>query len=70
MYALASKQGTACDETALCAECYAFLEHKMAIEEDASHSIYKDPPVLGTWTDCTDNEALVCTVCGKPEQKR
>ena len=57
-YALLSAQGTACAETVLTADEYADPARRAAIENAARSDTSADAPVLGTWTDVTDNDAL------------
>jgi hypothetical protein len=56
IFALLSKQGTACSETVLFAHEYT-AEGRARIEAAIDGSD-PDGPVPGTWTDCTDNDAL------------
>lgn len=56
LYALLSTQGTACHETVLLAHEYT-AEARARIEADIDPS-NPDAPVPGTWTDCTENDAL------------
>lgn len=56
IFALLSKQGTACSETVLFAYEYT-AEARARIEADIDASS-PDAPVAGTWTDCTGNDAL------------
>lgn len=55
IFAMLSNQGTACFETALCG-----ADDTPAARALVEAQIMQGPdsPVLGTWTDCSDNEAL------------
>ena len=54
--ALLSSQGTACSETALYGSDNTPEQRRRIEAAIDPHAI--DPPVRGTWTDCSDNEAL------------
>jgi hypothetical protein len=57
-YALVSSQGTACAETVLYEDEYT-PERRAYIEANIVRSMPAiDRPVLGSWTDVTDNDAL------------
>ncbi len=56
VYALLSKQGTACSETALFAHEYT-AENRARIEAEIATN-NPDAPIPGTWADCTGNDAL------------
>jgi len=64
MWAMLSDQGTACDETALCAACFN-AENRVGAAMRARRDV-----VLTAWHDCTGNEALSCTVCVQGEESR
>lgn len=55
-YALLSAQGTACAETVLREDEYN-ERNREAVERAAARMTGDDRPVLGTWTDVSDNEA-------------
>lgn len=57
-FALLSPQGTACAETVLDGHDYLNPAKRAEIERAAAADKLPDSPVLGTWTDCTDNDAL------------
>lgn len=56
LYALLSEQGTACHETVLCEKDYLDLTIRQGVEKTI-HSNTFDPPIPGTWTDVSDNDA-------------
>lgn len=58
-FALLSSQGTACLETVLTAEEYAEPMRRRAAENRARHTPGPDAPQPGTWTDVSDNDAIV-----------
>jgi hypothetical protein len=58
MIAKTTDQGTAASETALCGNCDS-PEARARTEAEA------EPDVTGPWLDCTSNDALSCTSCGK-----
>lgn len=55
--ALLSKQGTACYETTLYND-EDTPENRTKVEREYCHADHIDPPIAGTWTDVSDNEAL------------
>lgn len=60
IFALLSEKGTACAETALVSDedtpkNRAAIDAMAQREQDAG---VPDPPVPGTWTDVTDNDAI------------
>lgn len=57
-FALVSTQGTACPETVLLEHEYT-PENKAKIEawSQSQHYAHWDRPVLGSWTEVTDNDA-------------
>jgi hypothetical protein len=57
-YALLSKQGTACAETVLTEAEYRDPSVRARIEREAQGSSGPDAPVLGTWTEVSENEHL------------
>lgn len=59
-YALLTKGGTACAETTLREDDYK-TEMRASVERAAPYSTFRDPPVVGTWTDVTDNACCVAT---------
>ena len=67
LYAMVSGQGTACYEACLCSECDN-PQNRAAIEAyttvSSNHMSEIDRPMPGSWTDCTDNDALTCNTCG------
>ena len=64
LYSLVSGQGTACEETCLCAR-HLTEKNKAAVEANASSwGNQIDRAIPGSWTDCSENDALECTVCG------
>lgn len=66
-YALLSDQGTACDETGLCAVC---IEDEDAKTRAASYG-YDDIDKDKGFVDVTGNNAIYCTQCGlAPEGER
>lgn len=54
-YALLSAQGTACAETVLREDEYT-ERNREAVERTVARMTGDDRPVLGTWTDVSDNE--------------
>jgi hypothetical protein len=64
IYALLNPQGTACAETALCGLHYSDENLRTQAEQYAEADRLPDSAIPGTWTDCTDNEALTCQACG------
>lgn len=58
MYALTSMQGTAMNETALCATCLADPREREAVLAAASEAVDWDGNK--EFKDCTDNDALEC----------
>jgi hypothetical protein len=63
MYAMVSSQGTACYETAICGNCNT-AQNRARIEAQAKeHEPESDRPIA--WADCSGNDALQCTDCGK-----
>jgi hypothetical protein len=58
LFALLSEQGTACAETVLTEDEYNDPERRRAAENRARLTSGDDPPVPGTWTDVTDNDAI------------
>lgn len=68
IFALLSKQGTACSETAVCLGC---LAHGVARRIERNLRSYNNsadpdsPQIAGGWKDCSGNEALQCVHCGK-----
>lgn len=56
LFALLSEQGTACNETVLIEADYNNPIIRAAVEASINTQSY-DPPILGTWTDVSDNEA-------------
>jgi hypothetical protein len=57
IYAMVSKQGTACAETTLTEEEYRDPTRRRAAETRARHTAGEDAPIPGSWTDVTDNDA-------------
>lgn len=58
VYALLNSQGTACAETALFAFMGEYTAANRARVESEIDPRSPDAPVPGTWTDCSENEAL------------
>lgn len=58
LFALLTKQGTACPETVLTEEEHADPIRRAAADKRARHTQGPDAPVPGTWTDVTDNDAI------------
>lgn len=63
MYALATDQGTAAAETALCEKCYADPANRGYAQELASRC--DDIPDLTAFRDFSGNDALHCGICGQ-----
>ncbi|KKN99064.1 hypothetical protein LCGC14_0143110 [marine sediment metagenome] len=62
MFALITQQGTACGETGLCAKHFT-PENKTEAEHQTG--ITSDLGLPNSWTDCGDNDAIYCVVCGE-----
>lgn len=60
-FALISSQGTACEETCLCAE-HATPENKALVETEAKRQKDAHAPLPG-WYDVSDNDACICIKC-------
>lgn len=63
LYALVTKQGTACAEAAL---CETHLEaHRDRIAERTKLLVYppSDQPTT-KWEECSENDAIACDICG------
>jgi hypothetical protein len=58
-YAMLDAQGTACAETTLTAEEFADPARVRSAESRARHTTGPDAPVPGTWTDVSDNDAVI-----------
>lgn len=61
--ALVSSQGTACTETCLCESCDS-PRRRAKIDRESAIDLSPDAPVSGSWTDCSENDVLYCSVCG------
>ena len=59
-FALVSDQGTSCSETCLCSEHYTEQNRNLI---ESSTATGHDQPILGTWTDVTENDACNCVLC-------
>lgn len=68
MLALLSKQGTACDETGICNQCDTHDNRSsieaLVLQQNRSKPGNPDNPIIGTWADCSQNDAIACHVCG------
>ena len=61
LYALVTKQGTACPETCLCKDCLKDSVNK----ERAAKNAWQDITDLELWHEATGNDACLCIVCGQ-----
>ena len=57
LYALLSKQGTACIETTLTEQDYLDLTKRKQVNDMARLDKSFDPPIPDTWTDVSENAA-------------
>jgi hypothetical protein len=57
IYALLSAQGTACLETVLTEQEFNDPQMRERVEAAARADKLSDPPIPGSWTDVSDNEA-------------
>lgn len=58
LFALLTEEGTACHETVLIEADYLNPIIREGVEKSIDPTAY-DPPVKGTWTDVSENEACV-----------
>jgi hypothetical protein len=71
VYALLTDQGTAALETALCTSHYRNPRCRARAVAVASTDVVASPDssipnvLVEPWSDCTDNDALVCRECGE-----
>ena len=63
MRTLLTEQGTATPETALCETCYPNNANQGYAREMASRTDDINPK--SDFTDCSENEAVQCCICGK-----
>jgi hypothetical protein len=68
MFAMLTANGTACSEAALCVR-----DDTPANRDRREHSAAAQPPdpgspvLPGSWAEVSGNEAIVCTLCGEPD---
>lgn len=65
-FALVSDQETAAAETALCGTCYNKKENRDYVREMASQSSDVNPE--SGFVDCSQNDALECSICGEENE--
>jgi len=64
MWCLPTDQGTAPPETTLCDECFGIPNNQRKVWDNLPNDVSR---LTVWWTECTQNDAVRCCVCGWPD---